>query len=146
MFSKRIFADMRRSGLGIPVSRAKISAAMLEILVQLPTGTTRLKEVVVSHMGLLGQMAPSRDIDDAWNQAKKKAASLHPEKFMLDARKSLKWNDGTTEVLDKEISAANFKKLNELAAAEKCNVNSIVTRAIKAYKQNKMGKEPPSRT
>lgn len=137
MFSKKVFADMRRAGMGVAVSRAKLSAAMLEILVQLPTGSTNLKELVVRNLGLLGQMAASRDIDDAWDQTKKKAASLHPDKFMLDARKSLKWNDGTTEVLDKDISLANFKKLNELASAEGCNVNSIVAKAIKAYKQNR---------
>lgn len=78
MFSRRVFADMRRAGMGVAVSRAKLSAAMLEILVQLPTGSTNLKEVVVRHLGLLGQMAPSRDIDDAWDQAKKKAVNLHP--------------------------------------------------------------------
>jgi hypothetical protein len=137
MFSRKVFADMRRAGMGVAVSRAKLSAAMLEILVQLPTGSTNLKEVVVRHMGLLGQMAPSRDIDDAWDQAKKKAVNLHPERFTLDARKSLKWNDGTTTVLDKDISPANFKKLNELASTEGCTVNSIVTKAIKAYKQNR---------
>jgi len=137
MFSRRVFADMRRAGMGVAVSRAKLSAAMLEILVQLPTGSTNLKEVVVRHLGLLGQMAPSRDIDDAWDQAKKKAVNLHPERFTLDARKSLIWNDGTTNVLDKDISPANFKKLNELASTEGCAVNTIVTKAIKAYKQNR---------
>jgi hypothetical protein len=137
MFSRRVFADMRRAGMGVAVSRAKLSAAMLEILVQLPTGSTNLKEVVVRHIGLLGQMAPSRDIDDAWDQTKKKAVNLHPERFTLDARKSLKWNDGTTKVLDKDISPANFKKLNELARTEGCTVNSIVAKAIKAYKQNR---------
>ena len=96
-----------------------------------------MKEVVVRHIGLLGQMAPSRDIDDAWDQTKKKAVNLHPERFTLDARKSLKWNDGTTKVLDKDISPANFKKLNELARTEGCTVNSIVAKAIKAYKQNR---------
>ncbi len=110
---------------------------MLEILVQLPTGSTNLKEVVVRHIGLLGQMASNRDIDDAWDQAKKEAANLHPERFTLDARKSLKWNDETTKVLDKDISPANFKKLNELASTEGCTVNTIVAKAIKAYKQNK---------
>ncbi len=137
MFSRRVFADMRRAGMGVAVSRAKLSAAMLEILVQLPTGSTNLKEVVVRHMGLLGQMASSRDIDDAWDQAKKKAVNLHPERFTLDARKSLKWNDGTTKYLDKDVSPANFKKLNELASTEGCTVNAIVTKAIKAYKQNR---------
>lgn len=137
MFSRRVFADMRRAGMGVDVSRAKLSAAMLEILVQLPTGSTNLKEVVVRHIGLLGQMAPRRDIDDAWDQTKNNAANLHPERFTLDARKALKWNDGTTKVLDKDISPANFKKLNELASTEGCNVNTIVTKALKAYKQDK---------
>ena len=84
---------------------------------------------------MLGQMAPTRDLDQAWSQTKRKAAKLYPDKFILGPRNVLTWNDGTTKTLDKGISSANFKKLNELADAAGCNVNSIVTQLIKAYKQ-----------
>ena len=135
MFNRRMFGEMRRAGMGIGVSKAKLSEAMLEILVQLPVGTTNLKETIVHHMGLLGQMSATRDINEAWNQAKKKAARLYPEKFTLDGRKILHWNDGSVKVLDKKISSANFKKLNELADIENCSVDKLVSKLIRGYKK-----------
>jgi hypothetical protein len=137
MFSKKTFADMRRAGMGVGISKAKLSEAMLEVLLQLPTGSTNLKETIVANLGILGQMSPNRDIDQAWNQTKKKASKLYPDRFILDSRNVLVWNDGTTRLLDKDISAANFRKLNELAGTENCNVNAIVTKLIKAYQQSK---------
>lgn len=124
---------MRRFGMGVGVSKAKLSEAMLEVLLQIPAGTTSLKEIIVGHLGLLGQMSSTRDIDQAWDQTKKKAAKLYPEKFVLSSRNALVWNDGTTKILDKDISAANFKKLNALANSENSNVNAIVTKLIKTY-------------
>lgn len=120
--------------MGIGVSKAKLAQAMLEILIQLPEGTTRLKETIVSHLGLLGQMAATRDINVAWNDAKKKAAKEHPDKFILDGRKVLHWNDGSVSVLDRNISTPNFKKLNELAASEDCTVNQLISKLIRNYR------------
>jgi hypothetical protein len=137
MFRRKVFADMRRAGMGVGLSKAKLSKAMLDILVQLPTGSTDLKETIIHHLGMLGQMVPTRDLDQAWNQTKKTAAKLCPDKFILGPRNILSWNDGTTMVLDKDISPANFKKLNELANAAGCTVNAMVTQLIKAYKQEK---------
>jgi len=56
---------------------------------------------------------------------------------ILDGRNTLTWNDGTTKVLDKDISAINFKKLNDLANTEGCSVNAVVSKLLKAYKQGK---------
>lgn len=137
MFDRKTFAQMRRAGMGIGISKAKLSEAMLEILMQLPEGTTNLKDVVVANMGLLGQMSATRDINEAWNQAKKKAVKLHPEKFILDDRNVLYWNDGSIEVLDKKILTSNFKKLNTLAEKEGCNVNTLVSKLIKSYEKSK---------
>ena len=135
MFSRRVFSDMRRSGMGVGISQSKLSEAMLSILLQLPMGLTNLKDTIVSYLGLIGQMSSTREIDQAWTQVKKKAAKLHPEKFILDSRNTLTWNDGTVKVSDKNISSANFKKLNELAVQEKCNVNAIISKLLKAYKR-----------
>lgn len=135
MSGRNIFADMRRAGMGVGVSKTKLSDAMLVILLQLTTGSADLKETIISNLGMLGQMAPTRDLDQAWNQTKKKAAKLYPDKFILGPRNILSWNDGTAKILDKDISPANFKKLNELADAAGCKVNAIVTQLIKAYKQ-----------
>ena len=137
MFGRRAFSDMRRAGMGVGVSKAKLSEAMLDILLQLPTGSMNLKDTIVRHLGLIGQMAATRDIDQAWNQTKKMAAKLHPEKFILDGRNTLTWNDGTVKVLYKDISLANFKKLNDLANAEGCNVNAFVSKLLKAYNKDK---------
>lgn len=135
MFYRKIFSDMRRAGMGVGVSKAKLTQAMLEILFQLPEGTTNLKETIVGHLGLLGQMSPTRDINAAWNDAKKRAAREYPEKFVLDDRKVLHWNDGSVKIIDKKISPANFKKLNELAEKENCAVNEMVSKLIRYYQK-----------
>ena len=137
MFSKKMFGDMRRAGMTVGLSKGKISKAMLEILVQLPTGTTHLKETVVANLGLLGQMSATRDINAAWNEAKKKAAKEYPEKFILDGRKVLHWNDGSVKILDKKISSVNFKKLNDLSEIESCSVNQLISKLLKHYQKGK---------
>jgi hypothetical protein len=135
MSNRGIFADMRRAGFGVGVSKAKLVKAMLEILPQLPVGTQRLKDTVVAHLGTLGQMASTRDLSAAWNEAKKKASKQNPDKFILDERSVLHWNDVSVAILDKKISAANFNKLNELAQKDGCTVNQLVSKLIKTYQK-----------
>jgi len=135
MSSRGLFADMRRAGFGVGVSRAKLVKAMLEILRQLPVGTSRLKDTVAAHLGMLGQMTPTRELNAAWNEAKRKAARQYPDKFMLDGRNVLHWNDGSVTILDRKISAANFKKLNELAQIDGSTVNQLVSKMIKVYQK-----------
>lgn len=137
MFSRKTFSDMRRAGMGVGVSKAKLAQAMLDILLQLPIGTTNLKEKIIGNLGLLGQMSPTRDINAAWNDAKKRAAREYPEKFVLDDRKVLHWNDGSVQIIDKKISPTNFKKLNELAEEENCTVNQIISKLIRDYQKGK---------
>jgi predicted DNA-binding ribbon-helix-helix protein len=50
---------------------------------------------------------------------------------------ALHWNDGTVIPVDRKISTANFKKLNELAQAENCTVNNLISRLIKCYEKTK---------
>ena len=133
MSNRGLFADMRRAGFGIGVSKAKLVGAMLEILSRLPIGTQRLRDVVVAHLGTLGQMTPTRDLNTAWNEAKKKAAREYPNRFILGERNMLHWNNGSVKMLDKKISAANFKKLNELATVNGCTVNQLVSKLIRSY-------------
>ncbi|MBU0463164.1 MAG: hypothetical protein KKD21_06975 [Proteobacteria bacterium] len=137
MFNKRVFGDMRRAGMGIGVSKSKLSTAMQSILEQLPVGTTNLKDNVVHNLGLIGQMSSSRDINEAWNTAKKKTAKENPGKFILNSRGVINWNDGTIKVLDTKISKANFEKLNELAENENCTVNKMVSNLIRTYQKQK---------
>lgn len=117
------------------LSKGRLAKMMLERLLELPDGVKRLKDNVTLRLGMVGQLSTSREISAAWDEAKQKAAKLHPEKFILDDRGVLHWNDGTIKLMDKAISTANFKKLNELADIEKCNVNTMVTKLISFYKK-----------
>jgi hypothetical protein len=110
---------------------------MLDILSQLPSGTKNLKENITLRLGLVGQMSTTRDINAAWDETKKRAAKLYPDKFILDKRNVLQWNDGSVRVLDERISSANFKRLNELAEKENYSVDALVTKLISHYKNRK---------
>ena len=119
------------------LSKGRLSKMMLEKLLDFPIGTKSLKENVALRLGMVGQLSSSREINAAWNETKKKAAKLHPEKFILDGRGVLHWNDGSIKILDKKISSANYKKLNELADAEDYTVNFLVSKLISHYKKQK---------
>jgi len=119
------------------LSKGRLSKMMLEILLKFPEGSTNLKENVVMQLGLVGQMLTTRDINAAWNEAKKKAAKLHLEKFILDVRNILHWNDGSVKIQDKAISSENFKKLNDLSEIENCSVNNLVSKLIINYKMKR---------
>jgi predicted DNA-binding ribbon-helix-helix protein len=82
-------------------------------------------------------MSTTRDINAAWDETKKRAAKLYPDKFILDKRNVLQWNDGSVRVLDERISSANFKRLNELAEKENYSVDALVTKLISHYKNRK---------
>ena len=127
----------QRRGFGLGISTNKIAKMMLEVLLQLPKGTTNLKDHVVANLGMIGQMSTKRDINEAWNQAKRMAANEHPERFILDGRKALHWNDGSVSILDKSITPANYKKLNEIADSEGCSVNELISRLIRNYKKDR---------
>ena len=119
------------------LSKGRLSKMMLDVLLELPFGAKNLKDNVTLRLGMVGQMSTARDINAAWNETKKKAAKLYPDKFILDGRNVLHWNDGSVIVLDKAISSANYKKLNELADIESCNVNAMVSKLISFYKKHK---------
>ncbi len=72
------FAEVRRAGFDIGLSTGKLAKAMVEVLLQLPPEATPSKEVVVQHFGLLGQMSKTRDINAAWNSAKRQVVREHP--------------------------------------------------------------------
>ena len=119
------------------LSKGRLSKMMLDILLEFPSGAKNLKDNVTLRLGMVGQISTARDINAAWNETKKKAAKLYPDKFILDGRNVLHWNDGSVIVLDKTISGVNYKKLNELADIENCNVNKMVSKLISYYKKHK---------
>ncbi len=59
---------------------------MLERLLELPDGAKLLKENVTLRLGVIGQISSTCEINLAWNETKKKAAKLHPDRFILDSR------------------------------------------------------------
>ena len=119
------------------LSKNRLSKMMLDILVELPPGSAKLKDQVVARLELVGRMSATRDLNDAWNQTKKNAAKLHADKFILDERNVLHWNGGSVSPLDKNISTANFKKLNELADMENCSVDKMISKLIRVYSKEK---------
>ena len=110
---------------------------MLDILLQFPSGTKNLKENITLRLGLVGQMSATKDINAAWDETKTKASKLYPDRFILDKRNVLQWNDGSVRVLNEKISNTNFKKLNELAESENCSVDALVTKLISHYKHQR---------
>ena len=78
---RRYFAEVRRAGFDIGVSAGKLARAMVDVLLQLPPEATPSKEVVVRHLGLLGQVAKTRDVNAAWNRAKRQVARGQPDRF-----------------------------------------------------------------
>ena len=119
------------------LSKGRLSRMMLDHLLELTPGTKKVKDNVLFRLGSIAFLTSSRDINAAWNDTKKKAAKLHPDKFILDDRNTLHWNDGTIRILDKKISTANYKKLNDLAEKEGCTVNAVVTKLLRLHKKQK---------
>jgi hypothetical protein len=117
------------------LSKAKLSKMMLDILLKFDFGTKNLKDNITFHLGIIGRMSTTRDINAAWDETKNKAAKLYPDRFILDKRNVLQWNDGSVKVLDERISSNTFKRLNELAEAENCSVDVLVMRLISHYKR-----------
>jgi hypothetical protein len=130
-----MFRGMKQFGSGLSIN--KLANMMVDVLLRLPKGTTNLKEVCVDNLGFIGSMMTTRDVNAAWEQAKKIAARNYPSFFILDHRSALQWYDDSVKVLDKTISTANYKKLNELAEKEGGSVNEVVTRLIRNYKKAK---------
>ena len=119
------------------LSKNRLSKMMLEILLQFPAGTKNLKDNITLRLGSIAQMSATRDINEAWDATKTKAAKLYPDRFLLDKRNVLQWNDGSVRVLDEKISLINFKKLNELAETQNCSVNALVTKLITHFNRRK---------
>ncbi len=80
------FAQVRRAGFDIGLSTGKLTKAMVDVLLQLPPEAALSREFVVQHLGLLGQMSKTRDINAAWNGAKRQVVREHPDRFCLDGK------------------------------------------------------------
>ncbi|MBI2319699.1 MAG: hypothetical protein HYU75_22550 [Betaproteobacteria bacterium] len=130
------FARVRRTGFDIGVSTGKLTKAMVDALLQLPSAAAPSKELVVQHLGLLGQMSKTRDINAAWNSAKRQVVRAHPDRFCLDGkvlRPALALEDRPRE----KLSATGHRKLVTLAAKEGMTPDELLARLISTWRSSK---------
>ena len=106
---------------------------MVEVLSQLPPEATPSKEVVVRHLGLLGQMSKTRDINVAWNGAKGQVVREHPDRFCLDG-KVLGWASATQDRPREKLSTVGHRKLATLAAKEGMTPDELLSRLISSWR------------
>ena len=130
---KGYFAEVRRAGFDIGVSAGKLTKAMVKVLLQLPRGAPPSKDVVVRHLGLLGQMSKTRDINSAWNIAKRQVAREHPDRFCLDG-KILRWASDMEDRPREKLSSAGHRKLAALAAKEGITPDELLKHLISAWR------------
>jgi len=128
---------MRRAGFDIGLSTGKLAKAMVDVLLQLPPEAAPSKELVVQHLGLLGQMSKTRDVNAAWNSAKRQVVREHPDRFCLDG-KVLRRPASTMEDRPREkLSAAGHRRLATLAAKEGMTPDELLGRLISAWRSSK---------
>ena len=130
------FAQVRRAGFDIGLSVGKLTKAMVEVLLQLPPEATPSKEVVVQHLGLLGQMAKARERDAAWNSAKRQVVREHSDRFSLDG-KVLRWASAMEDRPREKLSTSGHRKLADLAAKEGMTPDELLRRLISSWRRAK---------
>jgi hypothetical protein len=130
------FAQVRRAGFDIGVSAAKLLQAMIEVLSHPPSDTIPSKEEVVRRLGLLGQMSKTRDINAAWNGAKRRIVQECPDRFRLDG-KFLRRVTDTEDRPREKLSAAGHRKLTTLAAKEGLTPDQLLSRMISSWRSTK---------
>ncbi|MGA2259977.1 MAG: hypothetical protein ABSH28_00925 [Acidobacteriota bacterium] len=126
------FAQVRRAGFDIGVSAGKLTKAMVEILLQLPPEAAPSKDVVVRHLGLLGQMSKTRDINAAWNSAKRQVAREHPDRFCIEG-KVLRWASDQEDRPQEKLSPAGHRKLASLAAKQGITPDKLLNLLISTW-------------
>jgi formamidopyrimidine-DNA glycosylase len=106
------------------------------VLLQLPPGVTASKEVVVQHLGMLGQMSKTRDVNAAWNSAKRQVVREHPDRFCLDG-KVLRSASAMKDRPQEKLSTAGHRKLAALAAKEGMTPDELLSRLISTWRNAK---------
>ena len=130
------FAEVRSAGFDIGLSTGKLTKAMVDVLLQLPSTAAPSKEVVVQHLGLLGHMSKSRDINTAWNSAKRQVVRAHPDRFCLDG-KVLRPASAKEDRPRETLSAAGHRKLATLATKEGMTPDELLGRLISSWRSSK---------
>ena len=130
------FAQVRRAGFDIGISAGKLTKAMVEVLSQLPPESTPSKEAVVQRLGLLGQMSKTRDINAAWNSAKRQVVREHPGRFCLDGN-VLHWASAREDRPREKLSTAGHRKLATLAVKEGMSPDELLGRLVSSWRRAK---------
>lgn len=130
---KGYFAQVRRAGFDIGLSVAKLTKAMVEVLSQLPPEATPSKDVVVQHLGLIGQMSKTRDVNAAWNSAQRRVVLEHPGRFYLDG-KVLRSTSALKDRPQEKLSSAGYRKLAVLAAKEDMTPDALLGCLISSWR------------
>jgi hypothetical protein len=130
------FAQVRRAGFDIGLSGGKLARAMVDVLLQLPPEAAPSKEVVVEHLGLLGQMSKTRDVNAAWNNAKRQVVRDHPDRFSLDG-KILRPTSAMEDRPRQKLSAAGHRKLATLAAKEGLTPDELLGHLISSWRRSR---------
>ena len=131
---KGYFAQVRRAGFDIGLSTGKLAEAMVEVLSQLPPEAPPSKQVVVAHLGPLGEMSKTRDVNAAWNNAKRQVVREHPDRFCLDG-KVLRWATVMEDRPREKLSAAGHRKLAALATKEGMTPDELLGRLISSWRR-----------
>ena len=130
------FAQVRRAGFDIGLSTGKLTKAMVDVLLQLPPEAAPSKELVVQHLGLLGQMSKTRDVNAAWNSAKRQVVRDHPDRFCLDG-KVLRSASAMKDRPQEKLSTVGHRKLTALAAKEGMTPDELLGRLISSWRSSK---------
>jgi hypothetical protein len=130
---KGYFAQVRRAGFDLGLSVGKLTKAMVEVLSLLPPGVTPSKEVVVQHLGMLGQMSKTRDVNAAWNGAKRQVVREHPDRFCLDG-KVVRSASAMKDRPQEKLSTVGHRKLAALAAKEGMTPDELLGRLISSWR------------
>jgi len=133
---KGYFAQVRRAGFDVGLSAGKLTKAIVEVLTHLPPEATPSKEVVVQHLGMVGQMSKTRDMNAAWNSAKRQVVRERPDKFCLDG-KVLRWASAMEDRPREKLSTAGHRKLAALAAKEGMTPDELLSRLISSWRNAK---------
>ena len=127
------FAQVRRAGFDLGLSPGKLTSAMLEVLLQVTPEVAPSKKVVVHHLGLLGRMSKTRDINAAWNSAKRQVVREHPDRFCLDGR-ILRRASAIEDRPREKLSAAGHHRLAALAAKDGMTPDELLGRLISTWR------------
>ena len=88
----------------------------------------------MQHLGLLGQMSKARDINAAWNSAKRQVVREHPDRFCLDG-KVLRPASAMEDRPREKLSAAGHRKLATLAAKEGMSPDELLGCLISSWRR-----------